>query len=72
MTDVLQHRIEKLSGLFKNRFYLLQYLALFIILIIGWIIRAKPISKLIDITTGNYISIELYSTLYLRYAEYIA
>src|SRR3989344_1288529 len=70
--EVLDARREKLFGFLKAKLEWIQYLALIVIIWIGWSIRAKPIEKLIDATTGKYISIELDSTLYLRYAEYIA
>ncbi len=85
MTDVLNERKEKLFEFFlerakfgalasflRSKFEWLQYIILALVIWLGWNIREKPISKLIDITTGQYISIELDSTLYLRYAEYIA
>ncbi len=49
----------------------LQYLFLAIILWIGAYIRTRPLHNLIDQTTGKYITIELDSTLWLRYAKEI-
>jgi len=59
------------SFLFKNWRYL-QYVLLVIIVWLGASIRSKPLNNLIDSTTGRYITLELDSTLWLRYAEYIA
>ena len=72
MSDVLNQRKEKIFTFIRNNSTWLQYFILAIVVWIGWYIRKQPISRLIDVTTGKYISIELDSTLYLRYAEYIA
>src|SRR3989338_625528 len=72
MTNILEQRREKIFGFLKTKIEWIQYLLLLVIIWIGWAIRAKPIKSLIDVTTGQHISIELDSTLYLRYAEYIA
>ncbi len=71
-TEKLKQRKEKIFGFIKNNQALLQYLILLIIIIIGTTIRIQPLDKLIDSTTGKDISLELDSTLYLRYAQYIA
>ena len=68
----IEKRKEKLLAYFKGRYDILQYLVLTIIILLGTFIRIQPLSKLIDTTTGKYISIELDSTLFLRYAQYIA
>ncbi len=68
----IEKRKEKFLNYFKGRYDLLQYLILFIILILGIYVRIQPLDKLIDPTTGKYITIELDSTLFLRYATYIA
>ncbi len=68
----LENRKEKLFNFFKLKVEWLQYVVLAVIVWAGWIIRVQPINKLIDVTTGKYISLELDSTLFLRYAEYIA
>jgi len=50
----------------------LQYIVLGIIIWLGARIRAYPLKNLIDSTTGKYITLELDSTLWLRYAKYVA
>jgi len=49
----------------------LQYIILAIIITIGAWIRSQPLKNLIDATTGKYITLELDSTLWLRYAKHI-
>ncbi len=49
----------------------LQYLLLLVIVYFGAYIRSRPLNNLIDGTTGKYISLELDSTIFLRYARYI-
>ncbi|MEK6934293.1 MAG: hypothetical protein AABW46_00270, partial [Nanoarchaeota archaeon] len=68
----LEERKNKAKSFILSKVNALQYILLFLIILLGTYIRSRPISKLIDITTEEYISLELDSTLFLRYAEYIA
>src|SRR3989338_3204650 len=65
-------RKEKVFNFLKHNSYWLQYVLLFIILLTAVFIRIQNLDLLKDVTTGQYISLELDSTLFLRYAEYIA
>lgn len=56
----------------KDKKSWLQYLLLFLILVLAVDIRSQNWDLLKDSTTGKYISLELDSTLFLRYAQYIA
>ncbi|MEK6922239.1 MAG: glycosyltransferase family 39 protein [Nanoarchaeota archaeon] len=69
--DVLDKRSERIKEFFIKKKNWLQYVFLAIIIWIGANIRFKPIRNLIDTTTGKYITLELDSTLWLRYAKYV-
>ncbi len=47
------------------------YILLAVVIFLGTFIRIQNLHYLIDATTGKYISIELDSTLFYRYAQYI-
>ncbi len=70
--DEIEKRKTKIKELILKKANVFQYLFLAIIIWLGVYIRNQPIKNLIDQTTGQYISLELDSTLFLRYAEYIA
>ncbi len=72
--ETIEKRKEKLVKLFGNVTYkkLIVLVLLAVIIYIGYSIRIQPIDQLKDQTTGKYISLELDSTIFLRYAEYIA
>src|SRR3989344_1590052 len=72
MDDVLNKRKEKLISFIKNYKVYLVFVILAGIILYGWSIRAANIEALKDPTTGKYITAELDSTLFLRYAQYIA
>lgn len=69
--DLIEKRKKKLFSFIKEKKLWIQYIILIIIIWIGANIRAKPLNRLIDQTTGKYISLELDSTIFLRYAKYI-
>ncbi len=68
----LKEDFGKAVVFFRNNIWWIQYVLLAVIIIIGIFIRIQPIDKLIDTTTGQYISIELDSTHFYRYAQIIA
>src|SRR3989344_7019514 len=68
---LVEERKKQVKGFIVKNWRHLQYLALILIIWVGSVIRANPISNLIDSTTGKYISLELDSTVFLRYAQYI-
>ncbi|MBI2498716.1 glycosyltransferase family 39 protein [Candidatus Woesearchaeota archaeon] len=70
--DKIEERKAKIKKIIYEKINILQYLFLAVIIWLGIYIRKQPLSKLIDFTTNEYISLELDSTLFLRYAEYIA
>ncbi|HLD15045.1 MAG TPA: STT3 domain-containing protein [Candidatus Nanoarchaeia archaeon] len=72
MDDVLNKRKEKLISFIKNYKVYLVFFILAIIIWYGFNIRTQNIGTLKDSTTGKYITAELDSTLFLRYAQYIA
>ena len=72
MDDVLNKRKEKLISFIKNYKVYLVFFILAIIIWYGFNIRTQNIETLKDSTTGKYITAELDSTLFLRYAQYIA
>ena len=71
-TDKIEERKAKIKKILSEKASILQYLFLAIIIWLGVYIRSQPLKNLIDQTTGQYISLELDSTLFLRYAEYLA
>src|SRR3989344_4877787 len=70
--DELKIRKEKILKFLINNKNLLIYIALIAIILIGVYIRVQPLDRLIDPTTGKYITIELDSTIFLEYAKYIS
>ena len=72
MENILEKRKEKAKEFLIKYANYLQYIALTIIVYISAYIRSRNLELLKDVTTGKYISLELDSTLFLRYAEYIA
>lgn len=64
--------IKKFFNKTKNYHWVLIYVALIIIIFIGAGIRAQPLDNLVDATTGEYISLELDSSYFYRYAQDIA
>lgn len=63
---------KELKEYIKTHPQLFVYLVLAIIILIGFTTRLQNIELLKDVTTGQYISLELDSEIFLRYAEYIA
>ena len=70
--NVLKNRKEKIQNFFKKNINYLQYILLAIIVYIGVYVRSRNLELLKDVTTGKYISLELDSTIFLRYAREIA
>lgn len=70
--DEIEQRKENIKNYIKNNKQLLVYAILVIIIIFGFWVRTFNFDLLKDFTTGKYISLELDSTLFLRYAQYIA
>jgi len=68
----LEARKEKIIKFVKEKKNLIQYILLIAILWLAYFIRSQNWGLLRDATTGRYISLELDSTLFLRYAQYIA
>jgi len=69
--DVIALRKEKIFTFFKQNPSLISYVLLFLILLLTVFLRSQFIDNLVDPTTGNYISLELDSTIYLKYARSI-
>ena len=70
--SLLERRKELVKKfIFQNLVYL-QYILLWAIIYIGAFIRSRSLKNLVDVTTGKYMSLELDSTIFLRYARYIA
>ena len=69
--EVIETRKRKLKEFIIKQKNWMQYILLAMIIWTGSNIRAKPLKYLIDPTNGKYISLELDSTLWLRYAKYI-
>ena len=67
--NVLKNRKEKIQNFFKKNINYLQYILLAIIVYIGVYVRSRNLELLKDVTTGKYISLELDSTIFLRYAR---
>ena len=70
--NVLKNRKEKIQNFLKKNINYLQYILLAIIVYIGVYVRSRNLELLKDVTTGKYISLELDSTIFLRYAREIA
>ena len=70
--ELIDARKKQIKGFLMKKWGYLQYLLLLIIVWLGVSIRTGPLKNLIDSTTGKYISLELDSTVFLRYAQYIA
>ncbi|MEK6956203.1 MAG: STT3 domain-containing protein [Nanoarchaeota archaeon] len=70
--NVLIKRKEDIVDFLKKNINYLQYLLLAIIVYIGVYVRSRNLELLKDVTTGKYISLELDSTIFLRYAREIA
>ncbi|MDO8628487.1 MAG: STT3 domain-containing protein [Nanoarchaeota archaeon] len=71
MDDVIEQRKENMFALVKRHQSKIVWILLLIIILVGMHIRSQNFGLLKDATTGDYISAELDSTLFLRYAEYI-
>ncbi|MFH1593052.1 MAG: STT3 domain-containing protein [Candidatus Woesearchaeota archaeon] len=69
--DLIRSREKKIKEFLLCKRAWIQYILLAIIIWIGTNIRIKPLKTLIDATTGKYITLELDSTLWLRYAKEI-
>ncbi|MEK6812672.1 MAG: STT3 domain-containing protein, partial [Nanoarchaeota archaeon] len=72
MEDDLEKRKEKVVAFLKQHKQWIVYLLLLGIIWLGADIRSANIPLLKDQTTGETITAELDSTIFLRYAEYIA
>ena len=70
--QILEARKGKIKEFLLNKKNFLQYILLAAIIWIGIYIRSRPLKSLVDATTGKYITLELDSTLWLRYARHIA
>jgi asparagine N-glycosylation enzyme membrane subunit Stt3 len=69
---IIEKRKEKLGRLIKNKFNLVIYFLLAIIVFIGWKIRTSNVSKLKDVATGGWtLGPDLDPFLFLRWSEYI-
>ncbi|MBI5391920.1 glycosyltransferase family 39 protein [Candidatus Woesearchaeota archaeon] len=69
--DEIEQRKENIKKFFKENKQWLQYILLAVIILLSIYIRAQNLEKLKDVTTGKYISLELDSTVWLRYAKEI-
>lgn len=69
--EKLEKRQKELFKSIKFDKSWLIYLALIIILIVSFYIRTLPIKNLKDPTTGDYVSLELDSEIWLKYAKII-
>lgn len=69
LPDAFEQRKKQVIQYLKDK---KDYLLLALVIYIGAFIRSQNLRHLRDITTGNYISLELDSTLFYRYAQYIA
>ncbi|MFA4887743.1 MAG: STT3 domain-containing protein [Candidatus Nanoarchaeia archaeon] len=69
--NLLRERKEKVVKYFKENKSWVQFALLAFIISLGWRVRAYVLPHLVDATTGQAISLELDSTLFLRYAEAI-
>jgi len=68
--EILAKRKEKLrSLLFTKNAY--QWIALAFFIVLGYLIRIKPLAHLKDITTGKFIPLALDPFIFLRYAQEI-
>ncbi len=68
----LQLRKERIIKFLKEKKDYLQYIFLAAILWLAVHIRIQNLELLKDATTGKYVSVEVDSALFLRYAQYIA
>jgi len=71
MTEELEERKKRVFHFLTKKKSFLIYLGLLVILIFGWYSRTRNLKFLKDVTTGDYIPVELDSFVILRYAEYI-
>ena len=69
--DVLKKRKEELFKKFKGK-NLIVYILLAVIVWFGYYVHSRNLPLLKDVTTGEWISVELDSNLFYRYAQYIA
>ncbi|MDO8555716.1 MAG: STT3 domain-containing protein [Nanoarchaeota archaeon] len=69
--NIVEQRKESLRLFYQKYKSWLIYAALIAVIILGMWMRSQNLELLKDETTGQYISAELDSTVFLRYAEYI-
>ncbi len=69
--DEIEQRKETVKKFLKERKSWIQYGILALIILLSIYVRSQDINHLQDPTTGKYISLELDSTIWLRYAQYI-
>ena len=67
--DIIEQRKEKLKGFVKSHKNWFQYILLALIIYLSIFIRSQNLEELKDKTTGEYITAELDSTIYLKYAR---
>ena len=67
-SEVLDQRKEKLKKLLVDKSYF-PYVVLGFLMVVGYLIRIKPLKNLIDSTTGQYIPLALDPFVFLRYAK---
>ena len=68
----IEARKEKIISFIKQKKGWIQYFLLAFILWLAYYIRSQNWELLKDATTGKYISLEIDSALFMRYAQYIA
>ncbi len=69
MVDLVQQRQEKVFHFLKQHQSWLIYFILAVIVLLAFFNRIAPMPNLKDVTTGDYIPIEIDSFAFLRYAE---
>jgi len=67
----LEQRKEKIFSFFKKNSQFITYALLAVLLFLSYYMRTRNLPSLKDVTTGQYIPIELDSFAFLRYAQYI-
>lgn len=71
MDDIAEQRKEKVLAVLKKHQSWIIYLILGVILLLAFFNRIAPLDNLKDVTTGDYIPIEIDSFVFLRYAQEI-
>jgi asparagine N-glycosylation enzyme membrane subunit Stt3 len=71
MTDEIEIRKEAVINYFKNNTSLIYYGLLAIIIWLGFFIRTRNLSLLIDATTGGYVPADPDAMVIFRYSQYV-